>query len=400
MSKTLIVVTALLLVAGRALAAPPDGMSPEALNGLAGLRQAVTVRDDNAQAGVITKAQFDQGAKRYLEQAARIAGRPVTLDQLMAVTGDPAAAPVKLTALQRFAGLITFVNVIWVLAIGLGVLCFAFLFGSLVRDLIKMLVRVPIRFYEVVFYLLSAGLLVLAWFLGPTPRPYVALTGCLTYAAAVGFSLGLRKEKRIKSWQYPLLLAALWIPAALVFDSSLIGFIATAAVLAALGFSVLVTPLCYSFGFDDETSLGRATTAAFALLAGFVLLRVFGAAVPGLRVFESGALFLGSFVGYLGLLICSSRWYTHKKNYALFQVVTIAAGVAALLVGSLCGIGELQKIGGTFFVLYLLEKPFEIPVESKRAYATIGLVVSAALFGFCWYVRANPDVFRSFLFMP
>ncbi len=170
--------------------------------------------------------------------------------------------------------------------------------------------------------------------------------------------------------------------------------------LAALGFSVLVTPLCYCFGFDDEASLGRATTAAFAMLAGFVLLRVFGASVPGLNVFESGALFLGSFVGYLGLLIASSRWYGHKKNYALFQIVTIAAGVAALLVGSLCGIGELQKIGGTFFVLYLMEKPFEIPVESKRAYAAIGLFVAALLFGFCWYVRANPETFRSILFMP
>lgn len=369
---------------------------------IAAARRSVIALQETADSGVITRGQAEEGAKRYIAQASEAAGKTLTLDELMSAPDAVTAGPVpQLTALQRFAGLVTFVNVLWVLAIGVGVASFAFLFGSFVKDLIKALKNVPLEFYEFTFYAGSVGLAVYGRTLSEGVAPYVGLTGCLLFGAALLFTAKAHKALKLGGAGVSAVLFAAWSAAAFVYGSSMLGFIAVAAFLSALGFSVIVSPLCYCIGFKDDAALGKATSAAFVILAGAVGIRIAKAHVPALATFEDGALFLGSFVGYLGLLIASSRWYDGKdRNYVLFQVVTVVAGIAALFVGSVFGIGELQKIGGTFFVLYLTEKMFEIPAKSARGYAAVGLVVSAAIFGFSMYVKSNPESLRPFLFMP
>lgn len=369
---------------------------------LAAAKHGVIALQDSADAGIITRGQAEEGTKRYLSQAKEAAGKDVTVEELMAVP-EPAsaAAQPQLTALQRFAGLITFVNVLWVLAIGVGVASFAFLFGSFVKDLIKALKNVPLEFYEFTFYAGSVGLAVYGRTLSADVAPYVGLTGCLLFGAALLFTAKAHQSLKLGGAGVSAILFVAWTAAAVVYGSPMLGFIAVAALLSALGFSVIVSPLCYCIGFKDNAALGKATSAAFVMLALAVGIRVAKARVPALATFEDGALFLGSFVGYLGLLIASSRWYDGKdRNYVLFQVVTIVAGIAALFVGSVFGIGELQKIGGTFFVLYLTEKMIEIPAKSARGYAAVGLVASAVIFGFSMYVKSNPESVRPFLFMP
>lgn len=383
------------------LAGPASAQQPDAAARLADARHGVIALQQTADAGIITRTQAEEGVRRYLAQAAEAAGHPVTLDQLMAAP-DPsgAASPAQLTALQRFAGLVTFVNILWVIGIALGVICFAFLFGSYVVELVKLLVHVPLAFYEVVFYAGSLGLAIWGRTLSPGVAPYVGLTGCLLFGAAVMFTAKAHKSLNLGGALVSATMCLAWSIAALSYGSALLGFIAVAALMSAFGFSVLVMPLAYCIGFKDEASVGRATAAAFAILTAYVIVRALGADPSILRVFEGGALFLGSFVGYLGLLITSSRWYDGKnRNYVLFQFGTIAAGVAALFVGSYFGISELQKIGGTFFVLYLLEKIIEIPARSARGYAAVGLVASLAIFGFCMYVKHDPETLRPYVFM-
>ena len=58
---------------------------------------------------------------------------------------------------------------------------------------------------------------------------------------------------------------------------------------------------------------------------------------------------------------------------------------------------ELKKIGGTFFVLYVIEKPFEIPKESALAHAFTGLFVSCIVYGACMYAKTNPTLVNEFL---
>lgn len=394
-----VILTLFTSVASAQTADPP---AADAAAQLSTVRIGIQALRENANAGIITQAQAEQGVQRYLEQAARVAGHQVSEQELMAMpAAAPAAPPAQLTALQRFAGLVTFVNVLWVLGIVIGVLSFAFLFGRFVVELLTLLKDVPMAFYEVVFLGASIGVTLWGRSLSPGVAPYVGLTGCLLFGAAMMFTAKAHKSLNLGGALLSASMCVAWSIAALMYGSSMIGFIAVAALMSAFGFSILVSPLCYCIGFEDEAAVGKATAAAFAVLIAYVVVRMLGADPSILRVFETGALFLGSFVGYLGLLIASSRWYRSKnRGYALFQVVTIVLGLAALLVGSMFQISELQRIGGTFFVLYLVEKLFEIPVESKTGYAFIGLTASGAVFAFCMYVKSHPDALRPFLFMP
>src|SRR5579883_1302721 len=122
-------------------------------------------------------------------------------------------------------------------------------------------------------------------------------------------------------------------------------------------------------------------------------------------VFEFGALFLGSLVGYMGLLYLSTRlpWnyaLRHRKRYWGFQVVTIIAGVGALFFGSVFQINELQKIGGTFFVAYWLVKLLEIPTKSLPAFARLVVIVGIITIGCCWFALTHQELFQQWLFLP
>lgn len=381
---------ALILALAAGLSFAGEGGAPQSPPELVEYRTRIRALAETAEAGIISREQAAEGAKRYLREASTRAGRPVTAGELERLPDAGRIGQPELTRLQRFAGLVTFVNVLWVLGIGIGVVCFSYLFGSYAAELMRLLRDVPPVVYEVAFYGASLGFVAGGLVAGGPAAPFLGLTGCLLYAAAVSFTLTTRKLL-CGYVKFSLALLAVWAPAAVLYSSSMIGFIAVAALFSALGFYAGMGRLCYFIGFEDDDAVGRATTAAFVVLGVFVALRLGAFSLPGLSVFESGALFLGSFVGYLGLLIASSRWFRSPRSYAYMQVVTIAAGLLALFAGSVFSIPQLERIGGTFFVLYLLEKPAEIPFESKRARAALGLAVSALIYGCCLYFKTHPD---------
>jgi hypothetical protein len=79
--------------------------------------------------------------------------------------------------------------------------------------------------------------------------------------------------------------------------------------------------------------------------------------------------------------------------------VTIIAGVGALFFGSVFHIDELQKIGGTFFILYCIEKLMEIPTRSRLAFASLVTIVGIITICFCWFALTHQELFRQFLFL-
>lgn len=390
-----------LLAATAARANTPPQFTPPQAAELVRIRTGIDALEENADAGIITRAQATQGTERYLAATKAAAGRALTRSELAAVPAPTATAvaPATLTALQRFAGLITFMNVLWVIAIVVGVISIVYFFGSIFVDLLKVLLEVPPIVYELLFYTGAVGLLVFGRTLRPEISPYVGLAGALLFAGAIVYSTVTRKLKS-EPMRFCLILAIVWAIAALVYGSQMLGFITVMALLGALGFSAMMWPGVIALGFEDDDALGKATSAAFLILIGFCAARITADASPTLAIFEKGALFMGSFVGYLGLLVASSRWYEHKRYpYVLFQIVTVAAGIGAIAVGSIFGIGELQKIGGTFFVIYLLEKIIEIPAESARGYAFVGMLASGAIFAFCTYARLHPETIRPYFFI-
>jgi hypothetical protein len=109
--------------------------------------------------------------------------------------------------------------------------------------------------------------------------------------------------------------------------------------------------------------------------------------------FRYGALFMGTFVYYLGLLILASRYYNARRgNYALMQAVTIVSGIAAFYLGATLDIGPLLGIGGTFFVLYLLEKYTELPWHNIGwAWSLLGFAL--LLYGAAFLAGKFPEYF-------
>jgi hypothetical protein len=355
-------------------------------------RHSILTLRESAQQGIITNAQMEKGIRYYLDQASQTAGRTLTLDEVLAA--PDIAPPTSLTPLQQFAGLITFVSTLWVLAIVIGVASFAYLFGSYVKQLLAIFLRIPPFAYEALFYALSAGFLTWGWTLEQPPREYIGLTGCLLFVAALGFTCKLRRFS--VDWsRFSAIVFAVTAAVAVIYSSSLIGFIAVGALLSAIS--------SHETHHWDDWGVSRPTIAAFVLLAIFVPLRLFGTRIPGLAVFDFGSLFLGSFVGYSGLLILSNSYYHRRDSvhhrYLWYQIGTIIAGLMALLLGSVFQIPELQKIGGTFFVLYLGAKIIDIPAKSRRGYAAVGLLLAAVFFGFCLFVFSHQAILRPFLFI-
>ncbi len=374
-----------------------ESLAPEKMGQLIAMRNSILTLEDNVSAGIITPSQKEQGVKRYLEQASQVLGRTLSQKELFSVQASDVAAPaIKLTPLQKFSGLITVVNVLWVIAIFVGVLCGIYLFGDFLVNIMR---GVPVEVYEGLLYIFSIGLAMYGRLLEPGIGPYVGLTACLLFAGGLSITMIAHKLNNFMV-QFWAILFVTWSAVAIVYQSQMIGFIAVGALMALLGFSVIVMPFVVVLGFEDEDSLGKATAAAFAILLLYTASIVFNFQMSWAKVFQNGALFLGSFVGFLGLDIASTRWYGRRnRNYALFQLIAILAGIFAIYVGSVYGIGELQKIGGTFFVLFLLTKLSEIPVESRRGYAVLGLFSSALIYGFCVYVKSHPGVFGPYLFL-
>ncbi len=372
-----------------------EGLSESEKTKLLPIRYGIEALNENAKEKIITTEQMQLGIARYLTEAEGLIGKKVNLSDIISIEAMPQK---ELTALQKFAGLITFVNILWVIAIFVGVISGTYLFGDLITELLALFVNIPLEFYE---YLLYSGSLALLYFgttFKPEIAPYVGFTGCLALGGAMHLSMFIR-EGRIKEYKIFSVLFIIWATAALMYESSLIGFAAVVALMGALGFSAVMYPGCIAIGFEDDSAIGRATAAAFVILATFVGMRSDWLPYSDkLKIFEGGALFMGSFVGYLGLLIASSRWY-NGRGYWHLQITTIVAGLVAIGVGSIYGIGELQKIGGTFFVIYLLEKLFEIPVNSRREYATLGLIVSGVLYAIAMAVKSHPETLGKYVFM-
>ncbi len=347
-------------------------------------KHAVQALEDTMKTGVLTKEQFGVATKKYLLEAEKIASRHVSLEEILSVP-----EPAKLTGLQKFAGLVAFINILWVLSICFGVFCLSFI-------MIDWFKALPGIFYETALYLAGASCVYAGLDLGLSIREYIALTGCLLVTGGVSVTHYLHNHKGSGSWE-SLIVAVFSGVVAVIYASNMVGFVAVTALMSALGFSMIITPLCYGIGFRDEDAVSKATSAAFVILSVYVGSVMFGWHLGKAEVFMAGALWMGSFVGYLGLLIASSKWY-HSRNYALRQIVTVCAGLLALYIGSVAQIGELQKIGGTLFVLYVIEKLMEIPAKNFIEYCYLGLFISGLLYGFCAYVKAHAEAMKQFLF--
>lgn len=303
----------------------------------------------------------------------------------------------ELTTLQVAAGFVTWLNVLKVFALVLGATCFVFLFGRFASYLLLLFAIVPVVAYEALGFGLSAALLVGAAYVDPTLVTWMIVPGGLLFAGMLALSAKLRKIDR--SERFLLDVTLVWGAAALFYGNEVAGFGAVISFMAFMGFSVLVTPLAYAVGFDDEKAVNRAGGAALLVCGILVVERCFSPGISQIDVFRTGMEWLGPFVFALSILINSNRWFIdiEKHSYIGRQVLASAALFALMTAGSVFEIEAMLNVGTGFLILFVLEKPMEIRHRSLTHLAFTGLLLSVLVGSGVFCAQTHPELVVSWL---
>jgi hypothetical protein len=365
-----------------------------------------------------------ESVHRYLSEAGTLLGRgePIKISELDKLAHAISAHESHVGIVARVVGLLSFVNIIWLISI-IGLLftlapCLGVVARPLLEGIKKLFssVLIPVltlawnRLILPMLEPLSYAICLMFFAQGirfpPEVGFYVSLTGTLGSVLAFVYSTTLHihdnsGDKR-KFLQVLYVFVALgWFPAAVLLQSKLLGFFTVIALFCALGFSVICTGLCWFIGFNDEDSMNRVTITSSLMLAVMVVVRiVFIVAFPTNMISVnamsmwmapfSTALWTFSAISLgLSLLISSSRWYRNDA-YAKFNSLMILYLALAVGCGSNLGINSLFNVGCTFGVIWMGEKFGELPVWHDSAAIVLLFLSFAALYLIALFLNANP----------
>ena len=178
----------------------------------------------------------------------------------------------------------------------------------------------------------------------------------------------------------PAIMLVTFAAATLITKSSWMGAFAALSLMALLGFMASVIPFGYAVGFKGDGALARATSIAILMVGGFVVFNALKVSNPYITAFETGTLVGGGFVGYLGLLIASAKWYTERQNWFIMQIIVLGICFAGVMTGSIFALKSIQVMAGVFLALWTIEKMVEIPGHGFVPYLLKGMGASGALY--------------------
>lgn len=296
-----------------------------------------------------------------------------------------------LTALQRAAGYVTWENFLRIMAIGAGVGGIVLIFRGLIVSILKQK-----WLMEMLAWSVSIGLIVGTQFIRSDYQTWTLLSGALLLMFAAGYAAFIRGAEPNPT-QFSGIFVVIWGALALYFHSTEVGFLTIGAVMSFMGFSVVVTPFCYGFGFGDDDSMARGTVSGLLVAAAYTAIQVMKSNLGPFEVFQSGALWLGSFVGFTGLLILSSRWFDSAKHYVPMNFLALVVYVGMASVGMIYGLREITTMSIAFLILFLISKPMEIPTEN---YVTFGikLIFIAGVCAGAWqWLHTHQELARQYL---
>lgn len=301
-----------------------------------------------------------------------------------------------LTALQNAAGYVNLQNFIWLLSvIGIGGgICFVF------RGVIATILGME-SLMEALAWVMAIGLTVGSYFLPDSYQYLSAWTvpiGAIMFAIALYVSMALR-NKMMKEINFSAILMIIWAAIALFYQSSFVGFIAVGALMSFIGFSIIVTPFCHAFGFDNDEAMARGTIAGILIATGYAVCDALGVNTGYIQVFETGALYLGTFVAGIGILIISCKWYK-KESYLASNIFAVMIFIFGIGLSLLFGVRPISSMLIVFGLLYVTEKIIEIPVESSIAFG-IHLIASGGFLFAAWkWISDNPNIVMQFQNLP
>lgn len=399
------------LLTALAILAPVQGMcapatattaalSPAQIQSLHEIDSKIGVVDELASRHLITAAEATTADGVYLGEAKAIVGHDVSRQDIQKIVSDA----------SKTEGLGTFWNFVVVVA---GILFLLAVVGLIAYYLRDLLAEIPAGVYELMAYVGAVALMACGYVWQPFHLGMVvveplwfsipgalALAGCLFLTHKLHFAENGRSKSGTTGYMGPGLInfptvmftlcTIAWGGMALVYSHAypasgiphILAFATVVALQAALGFSVLTMPGCIAMGWKEERQVPKSVFSSLIILGAYIALKLSGMLTGDLALFETGAIFMGAFVYFLGLLVMSNKWYLRRgkrgesDRYVVMQMITITSGIAAWYIGSAFGIGALLGVGGTFFTIYLLEKYYELPWKGVGwAWSLLGAAV-------------------------
>ena len=316
------------------------------------------------------------------------------------------------SVVDRIAGLFSFVNIVWTVAI-VGLVAtvgpfLAYIFGEQLVRIAKALyenVILPthrVGGLEVLAYALSICLAAQSYRYPPqqaSAATMVALSGALALGPCWAYSTALHATGPGDKDKFLMvtgaLLALAFAPLALAHQSQVIGFATLGAAYMALGFVMGAFFGGFYVGFDGKDALIRSVVASAVLVVVFAALRICNADAWALRPFGSAVMVLGNVVYFLGMLIMSSRY--GEYDFRITNIAMLVSLVVVALIGSVFVLPAATNTACVFFVLWAMEK--EMEVKWGAAAIAVLFVNFIGLYFAAHYLHTHPQVIGS-LFDP
>jgi hypothetical protein len=296
-----------------------------------------------------------------------------------------------LSMLQRAAGYVSWLGFIEVLGIGAIAGGLIFIFGGIVKTILKMT-----GLMEILLWLLTVGCIAHSYAIGGAYQSWTIAIGAILIPCAYILSAYVHKIVINESASLAIL-SIIWGFIALFFSSSFVGFLAVGALLGTLGFFIAVTPFSYMFGFKSDEAIPHATAAGLIIMGIYILTRALHINEQYFAVFETGALWLGSLVGFLGLLIVSSAMYDEERTWGAMNLLTIILLIVTVSLGLLFAINEVTTIASAFLLLYLAAKIIEVETESMIALG-VKLFIAGIMIACVWqWLSTHQDIAKQYL---
>lgn len=197
----------------------------------------------------------------------------------------------------------------------------------------------------------------------------IALTGIIFKAPMFFYSSMLHTKKLRKvpdgeevAFNFFLVWAiSIHISLAIVFQSTLLGYVVFGIIFNIVGFRIWFFPGCIVFGWRNEEDLIKSLIAAYFIVFGYIGLRIADFDPYYIEPFSSSCCVLGGNGIFLALLIMSSDDLRHNHGrWIPANLMMIFMIVLCMGIGSTYNIEGLRNTAIVYTVLWGLEKYNEI----------------------------------------
>jgi hypothetical protein len=364
-------------------------------NDISVLRAHLLTIDDLESRNEIAAELANRQRQFYADRASSFQGETITVTNLRNWNQFTALFRVE-SIVKVLAAIVSLIGA-WFFFGGVLTEIFKTISGIFLRILLKvrdLLLKIPAPVYEVAYC--GVGAYLMFFSKGLTPNFFGAAIFFLSLALLhnkTWDSLFTYSENNNVNFVAGMCCIA-YAGAAWWSQSTTLGVLACLAFITFFGFQLIAGPLTLIIGFDSADKAGQGTFAAGCLMIfGIVLTQNY---LPSsIDVFQIGALFAGTFVYFLGMVILSSKWLA-RENYWIKNIITFASGPALIYVATSLELGAVNAISGTFFVIFLIDKYVEfcaLWVKDKIGFGAALLGVGLLGFGLIQVFESYPQYF-------